>query len=105
MLTDFIPFMTIKVEEIKMTTTPADPTATIVPRACKLLSEVSSQPFEMSLYPLHKLLQKVEHWAWSNDYQTSFNKVKSMISTGNVPIPYKSKLPLLLDCDVFAYGL
>ena len=52
--------------------------------------------FSDVFYPLHKLLQKNVHRAWSTDGQKSFDKVQPMISTDNVLIPYDSKLRLIL---------
>ena len=56
------------------------------------------------LHPLHRLITKGATWEWSKLCEDAFNKMKALLSTDRVLVPYKSKLPFSLACDASAYG-
>lgn len=66
----------------------------------KFLPSLSS-----ALHPLHRLTTKGAPWEWSRQCEDAFNKVKALLSTDRVLVPYDSKLPVSLACDASSYGL
>ena len=53
---------------------------------------------------LHKLTEKGKPYAWSDECQNSFDKLKEMLTSAPVLGYPRQDLPYTLDCDVSGYG-
>ena len=63
------------------------------------------QDFSTISNPLFKLLRKGVEWAWSNEQNDSFLKLKKCLTEAPVLMIYNRELPLKLDTDASSYGL
>ncbi|KAG8176462.1 hypothetical protein JTE90_025031 [Oedothorax gibbosus] len=55
--------------------------------------------------PLHRLLDSDAKWVWLDSHTEVFNKLKNLISSDSVLVPFDETLPILLTCDASPYGL
>lgn len=55
--------------------------------------------------PLYELLQKEVSWHWGKEQQSAFQKVKQMLASSYLLVPYDNRRPLLLSVDASPYGL
>ncbi|XP_017473895.1 PREDICTED: uncharacterized protein K02A2.6-like [Rhagoletis zephyria] len=56
-------------------------------------------------YPLRKLLSKNTKFKWSEECQSSFERLKREILTDRVLRPYDADLPVVLTCDASPTGI
>ena len=57
------------------------------------------------LPPLYKLLGKNVKWKWSSKQDKAFRESKELLTSSQLLVHFDPKLPLLLACDVSAYGI
>ena len=57
------------------------------------------------LHPLHQLLKKDQHWAWTSECEAAFQEVKQLISSDMVLTHYDPQKPLRIASDASSYGL
>lgn len=57
------------------------------------------------LHPLNKLLRKNKKFIWSPECNKAFNKIKEILSSEQVLIPYQRNLPLTLATDASPVGI
>ncbi|KAG8196269.1 hypothetical protein JTE90_023824 [Oedothorax gibbosus] len=55
--------------------------------------------------PLHRLLDSDAKWVWLDSHTEVFNKLKNLISSDSVLVPFDETLSILLTCDASPYGL
>ena len=66
----------------------------------KFLPDLSSV-----LAPLYKLLKKDVKWSWEAMQKTSFEEVKSLLTSDSVLVHYDPTVELVLACDASLYGV
>ncbi|KAG8174742.1 hypothetical protein JTE90_012063, partial [Oedothorax gibbosus] len=54
---------------------------------------------------LHRLLDSDAKWVWLGSHTEVFNKLKNLISSDSVLVPFDETLPILLTCDASPYGV
>ncbi|KAG8182483.1 hypothetical protein JTE90_020401 [Oedothorax gibbosus] len=54
---------------------------------------------------LHRLLDSDAKWVWLDSHTEVFNKLKNLISSDSVLVPFDETLPILLTCDASPYGV
>ncbi|KAG8194755.1 hypothetical protein JTE90_026398 [Oedothorax gibbosus] len=54
---------------------------------------------------LHRLLDSDAKWVWLDSHTVVFNKLKNLISSDSVLVPFDETLPILLTCDASPYGV
>jgi hypothetical protein len=57
------------------------------------------------LAPLHRLLQKDEHWIWGKEQECAFRTVREMLFQDRVLTHFNPDLPVVVACDSSSYGL
>ena len=57
------------------------------------------------LAPLHRLLQKDEHWIWGKEQEWAFRTVREMLFQDRVLTHFNPDLPVVVACDSSSYGL
>ena len=57
------------------------------------------------LAPLHRLLQKDEHWIWGKEQECAFRTVREMLLQDRVLTHFNPDLPVFVACDSSSYGL
>ena len=57
------------------------------------------------LAPLHRLLQKDEHWIWGKEQECAFRTVREMLLQDRVLTHFNPDLPVVVACDSSSYGL
>lgn len=57
------------------------------------------------LHPLNQLLHKDKKFVWSSECSQSFKKIKEIIASDQVLIPYQRDLPLILATDASPHGI
>ena len=55
--------------------------------------------------PLHKLLEKDNKWAWTEECDTAFKTCKDLLTSEAVLAHYDTLKPIKLACDASSYGL
>ncbi|XP_031570808.1 uncharacterized protein K02A2.6-like [Actinia tenebrosa] len=55
--------------------------------------------------PLYKLLRNDEAWSWKSEQQSSFQKIKKMMSEDVMLAHYDPDAELVLSCDASSYGI
>ncbi|KAM7286060.1 uncharacterized protein ISCGN_032945 [Ixodes scapularis] len=55
--------------------------------------------------PLHRLLDHEQEWKWTGEHQWAFEKLKKLLSSDAVLVPYDPKRPLVLCCDASPVGV
>ncbi|KAG8193484.1 hypothetical protein JTE90_023735 [Oedothorax gibbosus] len=55
--------------------------------------------------PLHRLLDSDAKWVWLDSHTGVFNKLKNLISSDSVLVPFDETLSILLTCDASPYGV
>ena len=58
-----------------------------------------------TLAPLHGLLKKHVHWAWTSKKDDAFQRVKCHLASCKLLAHYDPKLPINLACDASPYGV
>ena len=58
-----------------------------------------------TLAPLHGLLKKHVHWAWTSKEDDAFQRVKCHLASCKLLAHYDPKLPINLACDASPYGV
>ena len=66
----------------------------------KFLPDLSSV-----LAPLYKLLKKDVKWSWEATQKTSFEEIKSLLTSDSVLVHYDPVVELVLACDASPYGV
>ena len=56
------------------------------------------------LAPLYRLLRKDVTWQWTSEQEAAFRKSKELLISSPLLVHYNPDLPLILACDVSAYG-
>ncbi|XP_037817836.1 uncharacterized protein K02A2.6-like [Lucilia sericata] len=56
-------------------------------------------------YPLRQLLQKNSTFYWSSNCEASFIKLKNIISSDQVLMPFDPELPVIVACDASPTGI
>lgn len=57
------------------------------------------------LTPLHELLHKDNAWSWTNKRQTTFNTIKTLLSSPKLIVHFDPDKPLVLTTDASDYGI
>ena len=57
------------------------------------------------LAPLHRLVQKDEHWIWDKEQECAFRTVREMLFQDRVFTHFNPDLPVVVACDSSSYGL
>lgn len=57
------------------------------------------------LVPLYQLLNKDAGWEWTAAQEQTFQKSKELLTSDSLLTHYNPQLPLVLACDVSAYGI
>ena len=57
------------------------------------------------LAPLHRPLQKDEHWIWGKEQECAFRTVREMLFQDRVLTHFNPDLPVVVACDSSSYGL
>ena len=58
-----------------------------------------------TLAPLYKLLRNSESWQWHKEQQTTFEKIKEVLTAPNLLAHFDKSKPLMLSCDASPYGV
>lgn len=55
--------------------------------------------------PLYRLLDHSNEWEWTSEPQRAFERLKKLLSSDAVLVPYDPKRPLMLCCDASPVGV
>ncbi|KAK8765023.1 hypothetical protein V5799_032371 [Amblyomma americanum] len=55
--------------------------------------------------PLYRLLDHDHEWKWTGEHQRAFERLKNLLSSDAVLVPYDCKRPLILCCDASPVGV
>ncbi|KAK8777013.1 hypothetical protein V5799_029642, partial [Amblyomma americanum] len=55
--------------------------------------------------PLYRLLDRDHEWKWTGEHQRAFERLKNLLSSDAVLVPYDCKRPLILCCDASPVGV
>ena len=57
------------------------------------------------LAPLYPLLHQGTEWRWGQKEQDSFQQSKNLLLSSKVLVHFDPKLPVVLACDAWSYGV
>lgn len=55
--------------------------------------------------PLHQLLKKDSKWQWTSSEQSSFDSIKSILTSAPTLVHYDPVKPIILSCDASPFGV